>query len=84
MDKRTPHPKMSETHTLENSWGTAICIKPGVHLIFMTAKKSVSGHSDQMDTPLVPTTPTITMIPATAISGVRSGFTPAITMTAND
>ena len=79
MDKRTPHPKIRETHTSENSWGTAIiCIKPGVHLIVMTAKKSVGGHSDQMDTPLAPTTPTVTTIPATTISGIRSGFTPAI------
>ena len=49
---------------------------PGVHFIVKIvtiAEKSVSDHSDQMDTSLL-TIPTIVTIPAITIAGIRSGL----------
>ena len=56
---------------------------PGVHLIVTIAEKSVSDHSDQMDTPLL-TIPTIIMILEIAIAGIGSGSVPAIVTIVND
>ena len=55
----------------------ACLIKPGVHLIVTIAtiaEKSVSDHSDQMDTSLL----TIPAIVTIAIAGIGSGSIPAI------
>ena len=50
---------------------------PDVHLIVTIAEKSVSDHSDQMDTSLL-TIPAIVTIVTIAIAGIGSGTIPAI------